>query len=191
MEFQKGQKVMFFCEDHIPGKWEQGEIIQELDRSYRIEYQGRTLAALKHDVVRFEPTTKEQVENFGKQHLNSLVSCLEKIIETLNINNFCGKLTVDVNECIVNLMNGEITIQPGITLAKGIGVFREFPCWTITGWHQIPSSRDQPEDVLDFPLGKSINNLQAAKIAVEKTFKYHLESMTEIMSYQTVSDQEF
>jgi hypothetical protein len=171
MDFRPNQQVAFLCNDTTPATWQVAKFVKLRDTGVcEVEYHGRSLVVLKQDILRFESCSDERVENFGKDNLPSLVHHLNEAIKHFNLTQFTNEVKVEDNG--VSLMRGGMTVQPGTMQVRGIGVVREIPCWTVSGWHTAYScNRDIPPDVDEVPLGSSANTIATVQMVIEEAIK--------------------
>jgi len=193
MDFKPNQQVAFLSKDtsvNFPdGQWVVANFVKTLDTGIcEVEYYGRSLFLNKQNLARFESCSDERVENFGKDNLSSLVHHLNQAIKDLNLSSFTNEVKVEENG--LSLMRGGLTVQPDIMQVRCIGVIREMPCWTVSGWHtKYSCDRWSPPDVDEVPVGSSSNTLTIVQMVIEEAIKNSLRGYFD--SFEQIEVEDF
>lgn len=157
-------------------------------------YDPQLHAVSEEHIAKWAPLPMEQLDAFGKQHIKELFELIQRAAAELL--NPSWKVTVSLNEedYIINIMDGEITVQPEVIESRSILGFRECAGWGVSRWRPTLGNRYEPPDVEEINAGQARDKFSAASLAISTIFMGHAENFFQFESdneYASAFDDEF
>lgn len=169
---RKGQTVKF--RHHT--NWRNGKYVRKVGKDIIVvkphDFSDDTLNVSTNDVKPYESLDDEKVIQYGRENIGKLIETIKKALTAL-MPQFVDSVKQDDKEPHVILYNGGITVEPVAVEVESINGFKDFCGWSVTVWHDIPATRDDPPDVTDAHVGNARSVHSAAALACDTLYKCH------------------
>lgn len=177
-------------------KWTSGKVLEffHLINDYLVETHGQQLV-LNHQNVKAYKKAKYNQEKrdfaeiieFNEKNWDKLKNILSEAMKEFFPNE---KININEEEKIIYAMQDQLSISCGIFEVEAFSFFQDVAEWSVVAYKPIPATRYEPEDVQEINLGKSANNISAAKIFIDSIWSLKCESYWENKSYDSLAKEE-
>jgi hypothetical protein len=194
MDFQRGEVIKAFVRvGNQPEKiWQKATFMEQLRTTMLPEncvvyLYGQEVHVASSEIRHYKQIEQSEVDKFFQENSQALVEMINNSVKQLEIDKFTTK--VELNDDLISLLNGAITIVAEISEFQGIDGFYQRPCWQFELWRSISSTRDEPEDVDSTIIGTAFNVVQAAHLAISSAFNLYVTGYFQSVADSMQTDQ--